>query len=74
MTLLPDSEQVFQPDSDFSNDDNTLENFSSIGFACSATEFLLLLEVLDLLSLVERSQISGIYIIVHFFANRGTFR
>ena len=54
MTLLPDSEQVFHPDRDFSNDDNTLENFSSIGFGCSATEFLLLLEALDLLGVVTR--------------------
>ena len=54
ITIFPDNEQLFQPDRDLSNDVNTLENFSSIGFGCRATEFLLLLEVLDLLGVVPR--------------------
>ena len=54
MTIFPEIEQLFQPDRDLSNDVNTLKNFSSIGFGCSAAEFLLLLEVLDLLVVVTR--------------------
>ena len=54
MTIFPEIEQLFQPDRDLSNDVNTLENFSSIGFGCSANEFLLLFEVLDLLGVVPR--------------------